>query len=89
MAAADREWQGATGAVAERMGALQGLLEDNLADSTPAVELQRLLASGALSPSLHQFLTSMLGAAPAAEAALCRCLRPDAQQRHAAQRFVA
>lgn len=63
MAAAGREWGGAMAAVAERTGALQGLLWDHGQGGAPAGELRRLLASGALSPPLHQWLTASLGEA--------------------------
>ena len=64
MAAAGREWGDAVAAVAERTQALQGLLRDHMQGGAPAGELRRLLASGALSPPLHQWLTASLGAAP-------------------------
>lgn len=48
-------------AVAERTEALQGLLRDHGQGGAPPGELRRLLASGALSPPLHQWLTASLG----------------------------
>ena len=61
VAVAGREWGGAVGAVLERTGELQGLLRDHGQGGAPASELRRLLASGALSPPLHQWLTASLG----------------------------
>lgn len=61
VAAAGREWGDAAAAVAERVAALQGLLRDNMDAGTPAAELRRLLASGAVSAPLRQWLTASLG----------------------------
>jgi hypothetical protein len=63
VAAAGREWGDAMAAVVARTAALQGLLRDHMQGGAPAGELRRLLASGALSPPLHQWLTASLGAA--------------------------
>lgn len=61
VAAAGREWGDAAAAATERTEALQGLLRDNMAGGSPEGELRRLLASGGLSPALHQWLTASLG----------------------------
>ncbi|KAK9810236.1 hypothetical protein WJX72_007067 [[Myrmecia] bisecta] len=63
LSACEREWRDAMEAMAGKLAVLEGLLRDHASHAKPQEEFICLLACGALSAALHQFLATNLGEA--------------------------
>lgn len=62
LAGAEQQWNDAMKAIDDKLQAARKLMHDHgKEDANPRDEFKALLASGVLSPAMHQFLTSTLG----------------------------
>lgn len=62
LAGAEQQWNDAMKVMDDKLQAMQRLMQDHgKEDASPRDEFKALLASGSLSPAMHQFLTSTLG----------------------------